>query len=561
MSNQSSFVRRRQGAWASWCLSLAIGWGAGGAHGEEPLPLPRPLPPSEPTGARTVGSVSPYHPMFPDTNFTSSPSANSCDSGTTNGAPTKSQTATPLVPAGPSPSGPDIQVMPIDLPSALRLANTSNPTIGVARARVEEAYYRLRETEVLWLPNLQTGPVYNRHDGFTQSSHGDVFSVSKWNFFIGGGAAFSVDTSDALFAPLIARRLVQAQEAAAQAVTYDIQLQAALAYLELWRAYGALAINADILVKAEEMLRIAKSVEAAGFGKTPADANRARAEVESRRVERIDLEGQAAVASARLAQLLLLDPTLDLRPTDPAIVPITLVPCGGPLEELVATGLMNRPELAESRSLVAAALERWRQRKVGPLLPRLEVDYAAGDFGGGINDSTQTFGGRGDVLAQAVWTLHNFGAGDIARARESRSQYNAANFHVLEVEAQVGADVTAAAKLARSHQRTLDSAQEAVRQAEETWRRILIWTKGVGFRIRRIESLDLLIAEQNLALIRQRYLAEVIDFNQAQFRLYWAMGQPPLCALPQATAVPPVQVPVTPAPDAMPRVEVESKKQ
>jgi outer membrane protein TolC len=377
--------------------------------------------------------------------------------------------------------------------------------------------------------------------------------VSKWNFFIGGGPILRIDTSDAIFAPLIARRLVQAQEAASRAVTDDVQLNVALVYLDLLRAYGALAVNAETLAKAEEMLKVANAAEAAGFGKTPADANRARAEVALRRQERIDLEGQAAVVSAQLAQLLLLEPTLDLHPTDPAILPITLVP-DAPLDELVATGLMNRPELAESRALVAAALARWRQTRIGPFVPRLEASYLAGNFGGGTHDDTQRFGGRGDGLAQAVWTLHNFGAGDVARARVGRAQYNEAGLHNVEVQAQVAAEVTAAAKLARSRQRTLASAQEAVRQAEETWRRILRWTKEVGFRVRQFEALELLIAEQSLNEARLRYLNEVIEFNRAQFRLYWALGQPPLCALPQAAAAPPVQTPVVPPPAPAPEM-------
>ena len=68
-----------------------------------------------------------------------------------------------------SPSGPEIQVLPIDLPTALRLVNASNPTIGVARARVREAYARLRQAQVLWLPNLESGPAYLRHDGILQT--------------------------------------------------------------------------------------------------------------------------------------------------------------------------------------------------------------------------------------------------------------------------------------------------------------------------------------------------------------------------------------------------------
>src|SRR5207302_944948 len=145
-------------------------------------------------------------------------------------------------------------------------------------------------------------------------------------------------------------------------------------------------------------------------------------------------------------QLLLLQPTTDLRPADSAVVPISLVAADTPLDTLVATGLLNRPELAESHALVLAALARWRQARVGPLLPRLEITYFAGDFGGGVNDEVSHFSGRGDGTAQAVWQLHNLGFGDVAQARLRRSQYNQANYHVLEVQAQVAAEITAAAQ-------------------------------------------------------------------------------------------------------------------
>src|SRR5262249_13406462 len=156
-----------------------------------------------------------------------------------------------------------------------------------------------------------------------------------------------------------------------------------------------------------------------------------------------------------------------LRPAELAVLPVVLVPTDGPLDELVATGLLNRPELARQRALVSAALARWRQAKVGPLLPRVEVGYNAGEFGGGQNDAAMRFGGRGDGLAQAIWELHNLGAGDVARARERRSLYNEANLHVLEVQARVAAEVTAAARVARARQRTLAAAQDAVRQGLE----------------------------------------------------------------------------------------------
>ncbi len=455
--------------------------------------------------------------------------------------------ATPIeVPAAPvavakAKDDADVEVMPIDLTTALRLANVGNPTVNLARERVREAYARLEQTEVLWLPDLRTGPAYQRHDGQTQNARGDVFGVSKSNFFVGGGAILSLEVSDALFAPLIARREAQAQAAAAQAVSHNIELDVASTYLDLLRVYGQLAVNADTLDRAKAMLRFAEAADTAGLNKNTADATRARTEIAARQRERVDLEGDAAVISARLAQLLLLRPSIDLRPADPAVVPILLVPVDGSLDDLVAVGVMNRPELAESRELVAAAVARWRQARTSPLIPRLDVLYFGGDFGGGVNDKLSNFSGRGDGLAQVTWALHNFGAGDIARVRERRAQLNETNLRVVELEAQVAAEVVAAAKLARQHQRTFKDAQAAVIEAVETWRRLEVASREViseKDKIRGVDSLEPFIAVQTLAQARTQYLNEVIEYNRAQFRLFTALGQPPQDALPKAKPEP-----------------------
>lgn len=436
--------------------------------------------------------------------------------------------------------------MPIDLLTALRLCDTSNPTVAIARARAEAAYQRLREAELAWLPDLRTGPAYQRHDGLIQNARGEVFKTNKWNLFMGGGAFLHVDTGEAYFGPLVARRLADAQRAQARAVNDDVQLDVALAYLDLFRVYAQLAINADTLAHAEEMRRNAESAERAGLGKTPADVTRARTEVELRRQDRIDLQGQAATASARLARLLLLDPTVDLRPADPTVVALTLVDPAMPLPELVGLGVANRPETRESRFLAGAAETRWRQARVAPLLPRLEVGYSAGEFSAGRDDNTEGSSGRGDGSAQATWELHNLGAGDVARARARRAESAASGFHVREVESRVAEDVTVAAKWARARADSLASARSAVEQAQETWRRLREAAFGMAGTDRRYDPLEPLIAERDLDLARTRFLNEVIEYNKAEFRLFWALGQPPVCAVPKASPVPNV----TPSPAA-----------
>ena len=59
------------------------------------------------------------------------------------------------------------------------------------------------------------------------------------------------------------------------------------------------------------------------------------------------------MSSARLARLLLLKPTVDLVPADPA-VPVIVVPTGNTLDDLVTTARANRPDLAAQRAFLAA---------------------------------------------------------------------------------------------------------------------------------------------------------------------------------------------------------------
>src|SRR4051812_44360552 len=67
---------------------------------------------------------------------------------------------------------PGTELLPIDLPTVLRLTDAANPTVAIARKRVEEAQALLEQTQLYWLPNLRAGAVYDRHDGQIQNTEG-----------------------------------------------------------------------------------------------------------------------------------------------------------------------------------------------------------------------------------------------------------------------------------------------------------------------------------------------------------------------------------------------------
>ena len=241
------------------------------------------------------------------------------------------------------------------------------------------------------------------------------------------------ETADALFAPLVARRLADAAALDARATRNNVALDVALAYLDLVQVHALLAINADTLARAQQMLDRAVAADQAGLSKTRADINRAATEVNLRRQERIELQGRIGVSSARLTRLLLLDPTVDLVPAEPTVLPITLVDPATPLPQLVQVAITRRPELASNRAAVAAAEAGLKQAAVGPFVPRVLLQYGGGAFGGGRNSDFQNFNSRGEGMAGLFWELDSLGFGNLAQVRERAAIMDQGNFRGVEL--------------------------------------------------------------------------------------------------------------------------------
>jgi len=450
-------------------------------------------------------------------------------------------------PAPPPPTGPVVRPAsyPIDLPTALRLADANNPTVGVARARVREAVAQLDRVRVAWIPNLSFGPTFFYHDGVDQNRRGDIFNVARGNYTLGAGPTLRVDVSDALYLPLVVRQHVRAADSNARATTNNIQLEVAVAYLDLVELHGLMAINADILDRTEQILRAAQTGAKAGLNKTAADVNRAATEVNLRREEGIVLSGRTSAAAARLARLLLLDPSIELTPFEVAVVPVTLVPGEYSLEQLIQTALRARPEITVAQAGVAAADTLVRQAKMAPLLPKVQADFIAGGLSGGRGNDFSPLQNQYNTGVALVWSLDSFGLGNAATVRGRRAGSDAAMFRLRETEALVSTQVVEAAQTAAARFETLEPAQEAVRQAQEMYRKFREASFGVVGPKAQFDALEPLTAVQALNAARVQYLQQVVEFNRSQFRLYTAIGQPAICGF-DGAATHPVDVPTIP---------------
>jgi hypothetical protein len=201
------------------------------------------------------------------------------------GTPSAATAAPPDNAAGAATGNPAGDVYPIDLPTALRLANAENLQIALAREQIRQAWAQLDRAQVLWLPSLRAGMNYDKHEGFVQrGSTGVMTEVSRDCFYAGAGAGVvetgtpavpgvyaNFQMADAIFQPLAARQAVGAQQWAATAVTNDILLQVSQSYSKLLQAAGDVVIALDAQRDAEELAFLPRIMPAAdrGSNRTP----------------------------------------------------------------------------------------------------------------------------------------------------------------------------------------------------------------------------------------------------------------------------------------------------
>lgn len=448
------------------------------------------------------------------------------------------------VPPAPAPDGPTDVVeapavellpagKPIDLGMALALVAGQNPEVNFARAQVREAYARLNRAELMWVPDLQAGANYHRHDGTLQNIEGRIVDVnrSSLNAGLGAGAIAAGTTTspglvinfhaaDAIFGPEIARRSAWASRHAADAEINDQLLNVALAYLELIEAVQRATIARQTLENAEDLAEVTALFAQTGQG-LRADADRARSELAVRRNETHRGEEEVAVASARLAALVRLNPTERLCPVEAVALPIALVDASCEPRDLVADALGRRPELREQRALVSAAVERLRRERYAPLVPSVLVGASYSGFGGGIGDRVGNFNDRADFDALALWQVRNLGWGERAARNEASARIDQARFRQLRTMDEIAMEVVEAHAQVAARGPQVAIAEEGARAALSSFdlnrQRI---RDGQGLPIEALQAV------QALDAARREYLRAVMDYNEAQFRLHRALGWP-----------------------------------
>ena len=267
----------------------------------------------------------------------------------------------------PEPAG-----VAISLPAALQLAGVKPLDIAAATIEVQQGLALLLQAKVLWIPNLNAGVDYFRHDGVQQNLFtGALFRKDRQSFFVGGGPSLYVALTDVIYEPLAQRRVVASRVANVQTARNDVLQTVGRAYFTLQDARGRLIGVEATIVRAQRLVDLAVGLAPALIA--PLEINRAKAELQSLKQTREVAIRDWMVASAGLAEILLLDPETLLEPVEPPFVQVTPGARGPDGGRAGSDRDQNRPEIASQRELLAAANNRLKQEKKRPFLPTLSI--------------------------------------------------------------------------------------------------------------------------------------------------------------------------------------------
>ncbi|NND99194.1 MAG: TolC family protein [Pirellulaceae bacterium] len=453
-------------------------------------------------------------------------------------------TDTPESPAGivelPSPQAARETMLPdagnvtqVNLPTALAMIGGQHPAVGFAQWRVKEAYAQLEQARVLWLPSIQAGLSYHRHDGNYQASDGRIVDINRGSlqYGLGTGATGAGTTprpgivaqfhlADAIFEPKIAQKRAWSQSHAAGAALNRQLMNAAVGYINLVSAYQEQSVLEASRGRTAELAKLTRDFAEAGQG-LQADADRLQTELilMNNRVvashERVDME------SARMAEVLNTDPMGQLIPLDPTVVPIEMIDQGTHKPALISTGLSNRPELKQAGALVAAACDAYKRQKYAPLIPSVMLGFSNGGFAGGLGSTIDDDRNRYDFDAIVSWEVRQLGLGERASRRASNARVQQAKFEKIRLMDQVAREIAQAHTQVQHRRQQVEITRQAIQSAENSYQRNLDRIRdGQGLPLEVLQSIEAL-EDARLA-----YLNAVVDYNTSQFRLQWALGWP-----------------------------------
>ena len=369
------------------------------------------------------------------------------------------------------------------------------------------------------MPWLAPGITYRRHDDLIQDVAGNLLDVHKDSYAPGVTVGAQLDLGEAIYKKLVSKQLVQAAKHALEVQRQDTTLGAALGFFDLAFAQASVDVAQEAFrISADYGAQVQRAVEAGIAFK--GDALRVKVQEERNQLSVRQALEQRRVAGVRLAQVLRLDPIVELVAPGGDLVALALSPTNAPLGTLVAEALVARAEIKRDRSLEEAAREAKKGTIYGPLIPTLGAQAFLGGLGGGRRGIADRFDNQEDYVVGLTWKIGPGGLFDATRQRATEARLQTARLNTEKIQDEITRQVVEAFTRVESLRDQINTAQRALQAAEESLR---LARERKEFAVGVV--LEVIQAEQDLTRARLDYLRVVAEFNRSQYVLSKALGR------------------------------------
>ena len=407
------------------------------------------------------------------------------------------------------------ELLAIDLPTVVRVATARNLDIEQARQRVQASRGRYEASVEMIVPIVAPALIYQHLEGVNQSANGVPLAANFDNFLPAVSVQWILNPGRVVSDIVASKRRMEASEQQQESTMLETTRLAAVQYYDLALMQARLGVARQAVAEAEELVRITAVRLRAGAG-LPADDLRARAALAAQQQDLAVALYNFYQASVALTLTLHLDPVVTLVPEAGHITQTTLVREEMPVEELLATALLCRPDLEAARTLVLAAHADKSSTAWGGLGPQVQAGYS---YGGLATNTTEgNFAMHEQQKASAGVGLA-LDASTFGRLKTAGANERLAALDVERQIDQVRAAVVSAQQASATNARLVPVAAQQVGAADEALR-----LAQANLQAGTMLTLDVLQAQRAVDDARLRYADAVVHYNQSQVNLLAAVG-------------------------------------
>jgi len=455
------------------------------------------------------------------------------------------------------------ELLPIDLPTVVRVAAAQNFDIHLAQSSVEASLGEYESTVGSAFPAIVPTAVFEHVEGTVRATEGNLVGVGFDTFQASAAIQWIVNPGRVYYNIVAAKKRLYATERQEQAVIQETLRQAVVQYYSLAFAQASVSAEHQGVLEADELLRISQLRLQTGAG-VRADVLRAEAQLAQRQQDLVSALNQLYNASVALSLTLHLDSAITLLPDVKELPPVTLVRSDLQIDELLGFAVVFRPDLESVRQIVEAAEAASGSTWWSGFGPELAAGYQYGGISGRANnviggdgipsnlivnpgsptgsfasnpvangfikegilrgskrldsrdDQTYGFSDQQRASAGVGWRLSLSAFGDLKTVKAVEKQAIIRAEQMLDV---VRAEVVTAEQASVTQDQLVGLARRQVTSAEEALR-----LSEANLRAGAMTTLDVLQAQDAATQARLRYARAVVGYNQAQVNLLAALG-------------------------------------